>query len=102
MFKNAIWKNPVGWGKTAGGIGFWSLLFMHIFAFIIMSSAFIFIFNIINKVYIKCLGHPFGIVIYSVVYTLPLLAIGVVFPICYLYALRMISRELEDKNSHLS
>jgi len=103
MFKNSIWKNPVGWGMNiVKGGRFWALVFMHVFSFITLSLSFILIFRIINKVFIKCLGHQFEVVMYSVVYALPLLALGVIFPLCYLYALKMISKELKNKNSYPS
>ena len=90
MFKNALWKNPVGWAEKAVGtkLKFWLLITAHL----VMGGAFIFFFLCLAFVlFAKGFKLPlsFGVGIGGMVAFITML------PICYLYTIRKLLVELK-------
>jgi hypothetical protein len=90
MFKNALWKNPVGWAEKAVGtkLRFWIMITAHL----VMGVAFVFFFLCVTFIlFAKGFKLPlsFGVGIGGMA------AFITILPICYLYTIRKLLIELK-------
>lgn len=87
MFKNNLWKNPVGWARNAVR-HYWILIGMHVIVFCSQCFLVTVILHSVNEMLIRCMGHNFSMAPLAWGLLVPFFVMGIMMPVIYLYALK--------------